>query len=70
MTDITYFTTSQPVARMTGNNPFFEPTVEWSTGLCDCCNDGSAMNDFCVATHCGLCAIVQMKAELKNRGLA
>ncbi|CAF1445979.1 unnamed protein product [Adineta steineri] len=31
---------------------------------------GNAMNDCCVATHCGLCAAVQMKSELMSRGLA
>ncbi|CAF1373500.1 unnamed protein product [Adineta steineri] len=70
MADRSNFQTRQPVSQMTGNNPFFEQEVEWSTGLFDCCSDGNAMNDCCVATHCGLCAAVQMKSELMSRGLA
>jgi hypothetical protein len=31
---------------------------------------GSAMNDWCASVWCGFCVGLQMKAELKRRGLA
>ncbi|CAF0750142.1 unnamed protein product [Adineta ricciae] len=110
----------QPGMGANNANPFFQPTVEWGHGLCDCCSDmteclcawccgccfmqdlgkkinedalcgccipsrlavyrmkvrttlkiqGTAMDDCCKATWCGLCTAVQMKLELKDRNLA
>ncbi|CAF1220836.1 unnamed protein product [Adineta ricciae] len=133
--------TRQPGMGANNANPFFQPTVEWGHGLCDCCSDmqeckysyhphlsliantflvedeslcawccgccfmqdlakkinedalcgccipsrlavyrmkirttlkiqGTAMDDCCKATWCGLCTAVQMKLELKDRNLA
>ncbi|UJR09078.1 hypothetical protein I4U23_013325 [Adineta vaga] len=113
-------TTQQPTNHGSSSNPFLVPTVQWSAGLYDCCNDmseccyaylcpccfmhslgksineeslcgccipnqagvyrmkirtalhieGTAMNDCFTVAFCGVCAAVQMKLELKNRGLA
>ncbi|UJR24657.1 hypothetical protein I4U23_006031 [Adineta vaga] len=114
-------TIRQPGMPLNASNPFFQPTVEWGHGLCDCCSDGkecvyayfcgccfmhelgkkmneesacggccvpsrlavyrmrmrsilhirgTAMDDCCKASWCGLCTAVQMKLELKDRNLA
>ncbi|CAF0918221.1 unnamed protein product [Adineta ricciae] len=112
--------TNQPMGHGNASNPFLAPTVQWSVGLFDCCDnmgdcccawiclccfmhslgksinedsilgccitsqiavyrmkirsvlhiEGSALNDCMTASCCGVCTAVQMKSELKNRGLA
>ncbi|XP_035761305.1 cornifelin homolog B-like [Neolamprologus brichardi] len=68
--------TSKMVVRQPQPMMYSQESNEWSSGICDCCQDvpgcqkGTMCRDCVLSTFCCACSWCQMSREMKSRNVS